>query len=85
MECPRCGSRSIKPVSGSPVENPCEFECYGGCFKDHPNQPEDFGYIYFQYDTDDDTYCWPAIGVLYKCSGDELVGVRRGRIKLELI
>ena len=81
MECPRCGSIDVK--RGGPHHT--EFECCGKCLEEHPDQPKDHEWIYFQYDVDENVYCWPAPGVMHQCHAEELQDVRDGKKRTEFI
>lgn len=74
IRCPRCGSVDIEETetSSPPFRSfNCKGECYKKYMKEHKTLRNPLS-IYFNYETDDDTYSWPAIGCSYVCYADEL-------------
>ncbi len=78
IECPRCGENNTIEINPS-KSSLKEYECVGKCAGDT------LDHRYFQYETMDDTYSWPAVGVMYKCHKDELLDVRKGKIRPEFV
>lgn len=75
--CPRCNSDSVS--RGGPHHT--EFVCNGPCLEEHKGDSNKWEYTYFQYDADDNIFCWPAVGVMWKCDVDDIDLVRQGKMK----
>lgn len=76
--CPRCGEDTVIEINPS-KSSLKEYECTGKCAGDSVN------HRYFQYEEMDNTYSWPAIGVMYMCHEDDLSDIRKGKIRPEII
>ncbi len=79
--CPRCNSEDV--VRGGPHHT--EFECRGSCAIEYAADSNRWEYVYFQYDKDDEMFCWPAVDLLYKCSANNVKAVREGKMKPDFV
>lgn len=75
--CPRCDSDKV--VKSGPHHT--EFECQGKCAKDNALELNKWDWVYFQYDEAEGEFCWPAVGVMYRCAEQDLRAVREGKMK----
>lgn len=78
--CPRCDSEDV--VRGGPHHT--EFQCRGRCLQENRGENE-WEWTYFQYDKEDNVFCWPAVGVMYKCRSEDVEAVRQGKLKPDFV
>ena len=81
IQCPRCGSENAERIDDKSVSL-AEYDCKGKCSEGVLGAiPES---TYFQYDTFDNCYSWPA-RVQWKLHEDDLEQWRQGKIQADII
>lgn len=82
VRCPRCDSADVQELNQS-ASSLKEYQCNGECADCTDAETHDRRY--FQYETMDDTYSWPAVGVMYHAHADDTQRVREGKLRPEFI
>ena len=82
VSCPRCNSTDVQELNLS-ESSLKEYQCNGECADCTDAETHD--HRYFQYETMDYTYSWPAVGVMYHAHAADLQQVRDGKLRPDFI